>query len=66
VTIKKFETNPVLVNENKLKPYKYTKSEVQKQEQQCQYIGNRVKVEVRWKILVHRKKMKVEIQKPDM
>jgi len=34
VTIKKFETNLVLVNVNKLKPYKYMESKVQKQEQQ--------------------------------
>ncbi len=34
VTIEKFETNPVLVNVNKLKPYKYMESKVQKQEQQ--------------------------------
>jgi hypothetical protein len=34
VTIEKFETNLVLVNVNKLKPYKYMESEVQKQEQQ--------------------------------
>ncbi len=34
VTIEKFETNPVLVNVNKLKPYKYMEYEVQKQEQQ--------------------------------
>jgi hypothetical protein len=34
VTIEKFETNPVLVNVNKLRPYKYMESEVQKQEQQ--------------------------------
>jgi hypothetical protein len=26
VTIKKFETNPMLVNVNKLKPYKYMES----------------------------------------
>jgi hypothetical protein len=30
VTIEKFETNLVLVNMNKLKPYKYMESEVQK------------------------------------
>jgi hypothetical protein len=30
VTIEKFETNLVLVNVNKLKPYKYMKSKVQK------------------------------------
>jgi hypothetical protein len=34
VTIEKFETNPVLVNVNKLKPYKYMESEVHKKEQQ--------------------------------
>ncbi len=34
MTIEKFETNPVLVNVNKLKPYKYMEFEVQKQEQQ--------------------------------
>ncbi len=34
VTIEKFETNPVLVNLNKLKPYKYMEFEVQKKEQQ--------------------------------
>jgi hypothetical protein len=34
VTIEKFETNPMLVNVNKLKPYKYMEFEVQKQEQQ--------------------------------
>jgi hypothetical protein len=33
VTIEKFEANPVLVNVNKLKPYKYMESKVQKQEQ---------------------------------
>ncbi len=30
VTIEKFETNPMLVNVNKFKPYKYVKFEVQK------------------------------------
>jgi hypothetical protein len=34
VTIEKFETKLVLVNVNKLKPYKYMESKVQKQEQQ--------------------------------
>jgi len=33
VTIEKFKTNLVLVNVNKLKPYKYMESEVQKKEQ---------------------------------
>jgi len=32
VTIEKFQTNPKLVNMNKLKPYKYMEFEVQKQE----------------------------------
>jgi hypothetical protein len=31
VTIGKFETNPVLVNVNKPKPYKYMESKVHKQ-----------------------------------
>jgi len=34
VTIEKFETNPVLVNVNKLKPYKYMEFEILKKEQQ--------------------------------
>jgi len=33
VTIEKFETNLVLVNVNKLKPYKYMESKIQKQKQ---------------------------------
>jgi hypothetical protein len=33
VTIEKFETNPMLVNVNKLKPYKYMEFEVWKKEQ---------------------------------
>jgi hypothetical protein len=35
MTIKKFKTNPVLVNVNKLKPYKYMESEVQKKNNRC-------------------------------
>jgi len=34
VTIEKFETNPMLVNVNKFKPYKYMESEVLKKERQ--------------------------------
>jgi hypothetical protein len=34
VTIEKFETNHVLVNVNKLKPYKYMDFKVKKQKQQ--------------------------------
>jgi hypothetical protein len=33
VTIEKFQTNTVLVNMNKLKPYKYMELKVQKKEQ---------------------------------
>jgi len=39
VTIEKFETNPMSIKVNKLKPYKYMEYEVQK------YIGNKVQVE---------------------
>ncbi len=43
VTIEKFETNHVLVNVNKFKPYKYMEFEVQKQEQQMlEYWGQSV------------------------
>jgi hypothetical protein len=34
VTIEKFETNPMLVNVNKIKPYKYMELEVQKKKKQ--------------------------------
>ncbi len=34
VTIEKFETNPVLVNLNKLKPYKYMEFKVYEKKQQ--------------------------------
>jgi hypothetical protein len=33
VTIEKFEINPMLVNVNKLKPYKYMESKDKKKEQ---------------------------------
>jgi hypothetical protein len=33
VTIEKFQTNPLLVNVNKLKPYKYMEFEKKKKEQ---------------------------------
>jgi len=53
VTIEKFETNSALVNMNKLKPYKYMEFEVQKKKtNKCQYIGNRVQVEFRRRILI--------------
>jgi hypothetical protein len=39
VTIKKFEINLVLVNVNKLKPYKYMESKIKKQEQQMPVYG---------------------------
>jgi len=34
VTIEKFESNPVLVNVNNFKPYKYMEFKVQKKEKQ--------------------------------
>jgi hypothetical protein len=34
VTIEKFESNPVLVNVNNFKPYKYMESKVQKKKEQ--------------------------------
>ncbi len=37
VSIEKFETNHVLVNVNKFKPYKYMESKVQKQEHMLIY-----------------------------
>jgi hypothetical protein len=33
MTIEKFETNPMMANVNKLKPYKYMEFEVHKQKQ---------------------------------
>ncbi len=45
VTIEKFETNLMLVNMIKLKPYKYMEFEVRKNKNRCQYIRNRVQVE---------------------
>jgi hypothetical protein len=37
VTIEKFETNPVSVNVNKLKPYKYIEFEFRKKQQMLIY-----------------------------
>ncbi len=37
VTIEEFETNLVLVNVNKLKPYKYMDLKVKKKNNKCQY-----------------------------
>jgi hypothetical protein len=42
VTIEKIETNPMLVNVNKLKPSKYMEFKVKNNNNRCQYIGNRV------------------------
>jgi hypothetical protein len=56
VTIEKFETKPVLVKMNKLKPYKYMEFEVQKKKHnKCQYIGKKMQVEFRRQILTHRR-----------
>ncbi len=43
VTIEKFETNPVLVNVNKLKPYKYMESEVHKKNKNANILGKEYK-----------------------
>jgi primosomal protein N' len=56
VTIEKFKTNLVLVNMNKPKPYKYMEFEVQKKNNKC-YIGKRVQVEFKRRILTHRRIM---------
>ncbi len=45
VTIEKFETNTILVNVNKLKPYKYMEFEFRKKNNKCQYIGKKMHVE---------------------
>jgi len=47
VTIEKFEINPVLVNVNKLKPYKYKESKVQKKKTDVNILG----IECRWSSL---------------
>ncbi len=41
VTIEKFETNPMLVNVNKLKPYKYMEFEVQKKTTNANILGTK-------------------------
>jgi hypothetical protein len=59
MTIEKFETNPMLVNLNKLKLYKYMESKVQKQKQQMPiYWEQSVRKDFRPKILIWRWKMK--------
>jgi hypothetical protein len=58
VTIEKFETNHVLVNMNKFKPYKYMESKVyKKNNNKCQYIGKRMQVEFRRRILTQKRSM---------
>jgi hypothetical protein len=42
VTIEKFESNPVLVNVNKLKPYKYMEFEARNKNNKCQCIENKI------------------------
>ncbi len=56
--IEKFETNHVLVNVNKLKPYKYMKFEVQKQAQKMPVYWNKMHDNFRQRILIRRWKMK--------
>jgi hypothetical protein len=43
VTIEKFETNLVLVNVNKLKPYKYMEFEVHKKKTDASILGTECK-----------------------
>jgi hypothetical protein len=43
VTIEKFETNLVLVNVNKFKPYKYMEFKVQKQQKNAKILGKKCK-----------------------
>jgi hypothetical protein len=42
VTIEKFETNPMLVNVNKLKPYNTWNLKFRKTNNKCLYIGNKM------------------------
>jgi len=42
VSIEKFETNPMLVNINKLKPYKYMESKVQNKNKNACILGKNV------------------------
>jgi len=58
VTVEKFETNPMLVNVNKLKPYKYMESKVQKKEQQMLIYWEKTQVEFKMQILTQRRRMK--------
>jgi len=59
MTIEKFETNPMLVNVNKIKPYKLMEFEIHKQEQQMLvYWEQSVGPNFRPKILIWRWKMK--------
>ncbi len=58
VTVEKFETNPMLVNVNKFKPYKYMESKVQKKEQQMLIYWEKTQVEFKMQILTHRRRMK--------
>ncbi len=67
VTVEKFETNHVLVNVNKLKPYKYMESEVQRQEQQMLIYWENSVSGVQMKIFDMEEEDEVyELQKPYM
>jgi hypothetical protein len=59
VTIEKFETNLVLVNVNKFKPYKYMESEVQKQEQHMLVYWEQSAAGIQVEILIRRRKMNI-------
>jgi hypothetical protein len=51
VTIEKFETNPLLVNVNKLKPINTWNLKFKEKNNKCQYIGKRMQVEFKRRIL---------------
>ncbi len=67
VIIEKFETNLVLVNVNKLKPYKYTEFEVEKQEQQMPVYWEQSASKIQMKIFNTKEEDEgCEMQKPQM
>ncbi len=59
VIVENFETNLVMVNMNKLKPYKYMEFEVYKYKNRCQYIRNIMEMDFRSRILIQKWKMKI-------
>ncbi len=58
VTIEKFKVNPMLVDVNKLKNYKYMESEIQKQEQHMPIYWEQNASGVQVKFLIRGRMMK--------